>query len=190
MISEAVTPLGAVIAVGYVAAISSILWWMLHIPAAGGVEQHVARVAREESKFKRIVVPVQGDALSDRLIALASQMARFRGARMDVLYIVEVPFQFPISAISSEQRERADETFEREERIARKYDVGVSRHIESARQAGPAIVRYATETGTDLLMMADVPKQNRRGTQYARSVEYVFENAPFEVILDRPAMVE
>jgi len=29
---------------------------------------------------------------------------------------------------------------------------------------------------------------NRRGTRFARSVEYVFEHAPCEVIIDRPQM--
>ena len=149
--------------------------------------QHASRIQREQQRFARIVVPVQGDILSDRLVALASQMARFRGARMDLVYVVEIPLQFPISAISEEARHVADDTFARARKIAQKYDVKIEGHIEPARQAGPAIVRYATDTRADLVMMADTPKSNRRGTRYARSVEYVLENSPSEVIIDRPA---
>ncbi len=186
MINDEVTVLGAVLAVTYATTISSILWWMLHVPKVGDVGQYVSRIEREAARFARIVVPVQGDVLSDRLVALASQMARYRGARMDLLYVIEVPLQFPIGAVSEDQRQMADETFTRAGKIADRYDVKINKRIQQARQAGPTIVKYAEEKGADLLLMGDVPKGNRRGTRYARSVEYVFENAPCEVIIDRP----
>jgi len=91
MIHEGASIIGALIAITYVSVISNILWWMLHIPKVGNLQQHVSRITRETTKFARIVVPVQGDVVSDRLVALASQMAKFRGATMDVLYVVEVP---------------------------------------------------------------------------------------------------
>lgn len=188
MIREAITPLGTLLALGYAGTISSILWWMLHVPPVGDVRQHVSMIHRTTEQYKRIVVPVQGDVLSDRLVALASQMARYRGARMDVLYVVEVPLQFPIDAVTEEQQRAAEDTFLRAEKIAKRYDVKISRRLQRARQAGPTIVEYARDHNADLLLMGDVPKSNRRGTRYARSVEYVFENAPCEVIIDRPPM--
>lgn len=178
--------LGVVIALAYVSTITSILWWMLHIPKVGDVAQHVSRIEREARQFARIVVPVQGDFLSDRLVALASQMAKFRGARMDVLYVIEVPLQFPIDAVSEKQQEEAEAAFLKAAKIAQRYDVKINKRLQRARQAGPSIVQYVRDTGADLLLMGDVPKQNHRGTRYARSVEYVFENAPCEVIIDRP----
>jgi nucleotide-binding universal stress UspA family protein len=60
--------------------------------------------------------------------------------------------------------------------------------MEPARYAGPSIVQYARENNADLLLMGDIPNPNRRGTRYARSVEYVFEHAPCEVLIDRPPM--
>jgi nucleotide-binding universal stress UspA family protein len=188
MINESVSVLGAVIALVYVGAISSILWWMLHIPSAGNIESHVRRIQREQSRFAHIVVPVQGDSYSDRLVALASQMARYRGASMDVLYVAEVPQTLPLSAVSEEQRARADQAFTRAEKIAHKYDVKISKRLQAARHAGASIVQYAQQTNCDLLLLSDVPKSNRRGTRYARSVEYVFEHAPCEVIIDRPPL--
>jgi nucleotide-binding universal stress UspA family protein len=178
---------GGIIALIYVGTISSILWWMLHVPKAGDIEQHVKRIQREAGRFARIVVPVQGDVVSDRLVALASQMAKFRGATMDVLYVVEVPLQLPLDATGNEQA-NADAAFQRAAKIAARYDVKINRRMQKARQAGPSIVEYAREHNVDLLMMGDVAKSNRRGTRYARSVEYVFENAPCEVIIDRPPM--
>lgn len=188
MINESVSVLGAVIALVYVGVISSILWWMLHIPSAGNIESHVRRIQREQSRFAHIVVPVQGDSYSDRLVALASQMARYRGASMDVLYVAEVPQTLPLTAVSEEQRARADQAFTRAEKIAHKYDVKISKRLQAARHAGASIVQYAQQTNCDLLLLSDVPKSNRRGTRYARSVEYVFEHAPCEVIIDRPPL--
>jgi nucleotide-binding universal stress UspA family protein len=101
---------------------------------------------------------------------------------------VEIPLQFPIDAVSEDQVSVANTAFDRAAKIAAKYDVRINRKMIRARQAGPSVVQYARENNADLLMMGDVPKSNRRGTRYARSVEYVFENAPCEVIIDRPPM--
>jgi nucleotide-binding universal stress UspA family protein len=188
VVHEQASVVGAVIALVYVGTISSILWWMLHIPRAGDVEQQVKRVTREASRFARILVPVQGDVLSDRLVALGSQMSKYRGATMDVLYVIEVPLTLPITAGMEDQEKQAREAFARATKIANKYDVKISQHVERARQAGPGIVQYARQNHADLLLMGDVPKHNRRGTRNARLVEYVFENAPCDVIIHRPQM--
>ena len=71
--------------------------------------------------------------------------------------------------------ERAQQSFKQAEKIAARYDVQINRRIERARQAGPSIVQYVRENDVDVLLMADIPKTNRRGTRYARSVEYVLE---------------
>ena len=179
---------GVVIGIVYIATIAGILRWMLSVPKVGDVEQYARRVTRQASQFQRIVVPVQGDVVSDRLVALASQMSKFRGASMDVLYVIEVPLQLPITADMSDQERCAQDAFTKAEKIANRYDVKINKRIERARQAGPAIVGYAQQASADLLLMGDVPKRNRRGTKFARSVEYVFENAPCEVLIDRPQM--
>lgn len=181
------TILGPVLAVIYALVISSILWWMLHIPEAGSIEQHVNRMVREAEGFARIVVPVQGDVVSDRLVALASQMAKFRGAHMDLLYVIEVPLQLPITASMTNEEAAARVVLKKAAKIAARYDVTINAQIERARQAGPAIVRYVQQAGADVCLMGDTPNRNKRGTRFARTVEYVFENAPCEVILDRPA---
>jgi len=187
MMHEQFTLLGALIAVCYAASIGSILWWMLHVPNVGDVEQEVKRVIRAHSRTSRIVVPVQGDVVSDRIVALASQMAKFRGASMDVLYVIEVPYTLPINAGMEDQEKLAESAFSRAAKIADRYDVRITRRVERARQAGPGIVEYARQNNADLLLMGDIPKNSRRGgTRFARSVEYVFENAPCEVIIDRP----
>src|SRR5579862_21324 len=86
---------GVLIGCAYVATISSILIWMLRLPAAGGAAQKAARAVRESSAFARILVPVQGGRLSDKMVALACQMARYRHAEISLLYVIEVPLTLP-----------------------------------------------------------------------------------------------
>ena len=126
--------LGAFVALIYVAIIGSIIWWMLHVPKVGDVEQHARRIIRQEGRFKRIVVPVQGDVLSDRLVALGSQMARFRGASMEVLYVIEVPLTLPLGATMDDQERQARDAFLRASRITDKYDVRITTRVERARK--------------------------------------------------------
>jgi nucleotide-binding universal stress UspA family protein len=186
VIHQDISVIGVIIGVAYATTIGSILWWMLHVPKVGDVEQHVRRIQREAGRFAHIVVPVQGDVLSDRLVALGSQMAKFRGATIDVLYVIEVPLTLPIGAAPEDQLTNAEEAFRKAARIAAKYDVKINKRVLRARQAGPSIVQYVRDNNVDLLLVGDVPKSNRRGTRYARSVEYVFENAPCDVIIHRP----
>jgi len=186
LIYQQATIVGALVALAYITTIGSILWWMLHVPKVGDVEQEVRRVIRVHSRSSRIVVPVQGDVISDRIVALASQMAKFRGAAMDVLYVIEVPLTHPINAEMSDQERMAQTAFLRAAKIADRYDVKITRRIERARQAGPGIVQYVRQNNADLLLIGDVPRSGRGGTRFGRSVEYVFENAPCEVIIDRP----
>jgi nucleotide-binding universal stress UspA family protein len=188
VIHQGASAIGIIVAVGYAGTIGSILWWMLHVPSVEDVEVHAKRIERLTTRFARIVVPVQGDVISDKLVALASQMAKYRGANMDVLYVIEVPYSLPITARMDDQEGAAQQAFARAEKIAARHDVKINRQLERARHAGPAIVQYARQNNADLLLLADVPKSNRRGTKFARSVEYVFENAPCEVIIDRPQM--
>lgn len=190
MITESVSVIGVISAVVYATVISSILWWMLHIPGVGDIESHISRIKREEERFAHIVVPVQGDVLSERLIALASQMARYRGATLDVVYVTEVPLTLPLSAMTEEEGRRADEAFILAERIAARYDVRINKRVQKARQAGPAIVQYARENNADFVLMAGTASPGRRTGRYARSVEYVLEHALSEVIIDRPPLAE
>jgi len=188
VIVEGSSAIGILVAAVYATVIGSILWWMLHVPSVGDIETHISRIKREEERFAHIVVPVQGEVLSERLIALASQMARYRGATLDIVYVTEVPLTLPLSAMTEEESRRADQAFELAARIAARYDVRINKRVQKARQAGPAIVQYARENNADFVLMAGTATNGRRPSHYARSVEYVLAHALSEVIIDRPPL--
>ncbi|HEV3310789.1 MAG TPA: universal stress protein [Chloroflexota bacterium] len=179
--------IGIVVGCSYVVAISSILWWMLHIPAAGGTEQKVNRAVREAAAFARILVPVQGGRLSDKMVALACQMARYRHAEISLLYVIEVPLTLPGNAAMPNDEAQANQVFERATKIANRFGVTMRSEIYKTRQAGPGVVSFAREGRYDVILMGDIPRRAKGGTEFARTVEYIYEHAPSEVLIYRPA---
>lgn len=180
------TIIGAIIAVAFVASRAAIILWMLHVPEQTPTSLRVAKAVRQTTRANRILVPVQGTALSDRMVALGSQMAKARGAQIEVFYVIEVPWTLPLNAHLTAAEEVAREELERATRIAERYDVHLETHVLNAREAGRAIVEEATVTGADIILMGDVP-QARGGTRFSDTTSYVFLHAPCEVIIDRPA---
>ena len=181
---------GVVLGCIYVVTISSILIWMLRIPAAGGAEQKVARAVRESAAFARILLPVQGGRLSDRMVALACQMAKYRHAEISLIYVIEVPLTLPNDASMPADEKQASDVFKRAKAIADRFNVVMQTQIYKTRQAGPGVVQFIRQGRFDVVLMGDVPRRTRGGTEFARTVEYVHEHAPSEVLIYRPAPEE
>ena len=59
--------------------------------------------------------------------------------------------------------------------------------IFKTRQSGPGVVQFARNGRYDVILMGDTPRRNRGGTEFARTVEYIFEHAAAEVLIYRPA---
>lgn len=187
LVTTVLSPVGIVVGCAYVATITSILWWMLHIPAAGGAEQKVARAVREAAAFARILVPLQGGRLSDKMVALACQMARYRHAEITLLYLIEVPLTLPNDAAMPNDERQAAESFVRAKKIGDRYNVAMRTQIHKTRQAGPGVVQFARLGRYDVILMGDAPRRSRGGTEFTRTVEFIFEHAPSEVLVYRPA---
>ena len=183
------TVLGTVLATVLLTSIGSLIYWMLHLPEETVQTLQVAKAIRLTERANRILVPVQGKALSDRLVALGSQMAKARQAVVEVCYVIEVPWTLPLNAALPGSENLAKGELERAQRIANRYGVHLETRIVNVREPGPAIVREAIETNSDIILMSDVPDP-RGGTRFSQTSTYVFSHAPCEVLLDRPATLE
>jgi nucleotide-binding universal stress UspA family protein len=182
-----VTVVGALIALGFASSIISVITWMLRLPEQTPTTLQVAKAVRMTEHTNRILVPVQGTALSDRMVALGEQMAKARKAQLVVFCVVEVPWALPLDAHIAEAKQIAEETLHRARRITNRYDVPLITRIAHARAAGHAVVDEAVETGADIILMGDLP--GRAGeTRFNETTNYVFTHAPCEVVIDRPAM--
>ncbi len=181
-----ITLAGTALAFAFLASIVSVIVWMLDVPEQTATTLRVAKAVRLTERANRILVPVQGTALSDRMVALGAQMARAREAEVDVCYLIEVPWSLPLSAQTPESERMAAETLDRARRIVDRFGVPVETHIAQVRDAGRAIVEEAERTCVDIILMGDLPGRGGE-TRFNATTTYVFGHAPCEVIIDRPA---
>jgi nucleotide-binding universal stress UspA family protein len=178
-------PVGIVIALVFIAAIISVLGWMLRVPKETEQTITVSKAIRSMNKMTRILVPLlHGNETTDRAVALAAQMTRHRNGNVEVLAVLEVPHMLPLDARVEMDEKRACDYLARAESVAAHSSTKVIKRILKARSAGTAIVREAEEKAVDLIIIANSP-QKVRGTvqQIDPTVEYVMKNAPCEVLV-------
>src|SRR6266567_7770295 len=183
-------PIGIAIAILFLASIVGVLGWMLRLPKETERTRTAAKAVRSVNKLTRILVPLlsQSEA-TDRIVALAMQMAQSRGGNVELLAVIEVPFTLPLNARVEEDEKRALELLDRAESVARQCVTGmnkaeVNKRILKARDAGSAIVREAELQAADLILMANTPVRVRGNLQQINpTVDYIMKNAPCEVLV-------
>lgn len=147
-----------------------------------GVAERVA-AATEESAFSRILVPTLGGVVSDRMVSLACKLAKPSDGEVEVLYVVEVPLSLPHTAELPAEMAKAAEALTEAELVGRTHGVRVRARVEKGRFAGKVICDVAAGVGADLIILGS--PQSRRHGEWGRTVEYVFRNAPCDVIIER-----
>ncbi|MGH2460538.1 MAG: universal stress protein [Chloroflexota bacterium] len=182
-----VTVVGAIIAVTFLVSISAIILWMLRLPEQTPTTLRVARAVRLTQHANQILVPVLGGPRADRSVALAAQMARARRAPIEVFYPIEVPWTLPLNARLPRAETHAREVLERAHRIAQRFGVHLVTRVANVRDVGRAIVHEAVATGADVILLGDIPEQAGEA-RLNPTVSYVYNHAPSEVIIDRPAL--
>jgi len=179
------SPIGIVIAIIFAVSILALLGWMLHLPKETESTRTAAQAVRSVKNLRRILVPLlnMNDA-TDRIVALAAQMAQYRDGYVELLAVIEVSFMLPLNAYVEEDQRLALALLDRAEVIARRYTTNLTKRILKARMAGLAIVGEAEERPIDMILIANSPTRMRRGMQQLDpAVEYVLKNAPCEVLV-------
>jgi|GEM_PF-766107 len=189
--------IGVVIAILFLTSIVGVLGWMLRLPKETERTRTATRAVRSVNKLANILVPVLSkSAVTDRIVALAVQMARQRNGHVDVVAIIDVPFTLPLNAKVEEDEKLALDALDRAESIAQQCRNGdgarvgkrgstrVRKRILKARNAGAAIVHEAEDLAVDLILIANSPVRVRGSIQQVDPVvEYVMKNAPCEVLV-------
>jgi nucleotide-binding universal stress UspA family protein len=157
-------PIGVAIAIVFLSSIVGVLGWMLRLPKETARTRVAAQAMRSVNKLTRILVPlIRTSELTDRLVALASQMVRPRDGQVELLAVIEVPFMLPLDACVEEEEQGALEALERAEAVARRSTPRVIKRILKARSAGAAIVREAEEHAIDMILIANQSARVRGG---------------------------
>ena len=180
-----ITVVGVLIAIVFLISIVSVLGWMLRLPKETEQSRTVTKAMRSVNKLSYILVPLlRMNEATDRIVALAAQMARQRNGNVEALAVIEVPFTLPLNAYVEQDEKQAFEALNRAESVATRVAVRINKRILKARSAGLAIVREAEEKGIDLILIANAPVRVRGNIQHIDpTVEYVMKNAPCEVLV-------
>ena len=180
-----ITVVGVLIAIIFLISIVGVLGWMLRLPKETEHTRTVTRAMRSVNKLSNILVPLlRMNEATDRIVALAAQMARQRNGNVEALAVIEVPFTLPLDAYVEQDEKLALEALNRAESVATRIAVRINKRILKARSAGLAIVREAEEKGVDLILIANTAVRVRGNMQQIDpTVEYVMRNAPCEVLV-------
>src|SRR5215471_15917343 len=132
-----ITVIGTVIAFLFLASIVGVLGWMLRLPEETEHTRSVAKATRSVNKLTRILVPLLNKSeATDRIVALAAQMARSRNGNVELLVVLEVPFTLPLDARVEDDEKNALEILDRATSVAKQSVTTVNIHVVKARNAG------------------------------------------------------
>jgi APA family basic amino acid/polyamine antiporter len=172
------------------------------------VPEHALTKQVPEVEFSNILVPVFGSKFDDDIVATAGRLAvaereEAKGdneARLDVVYVIEVPLTLPLDAkLPKEREEQARRALKRAREVGEEYeDVQVSTEVIRARKAGAGIVEAARRGHVEAIVIGGEPPTKIRGgatiggigaakpAEIGAATEYVLKKAPCRVLLTAP----
>lgn len=168
--------------------ISVVLVWMLKPGAYGKREVRQAERTMEVAEFGRILVPTLGTMFSERMVALASKIAKTDLSKVYALFIIEVPMIMPADVPMPEIDQEGVSVLNRAKVIGKKFGVEIEGRVERSRFAGKTIVDFANNKDVDLIVLSTSTKERFGELSLGRTVDYVFRNARCDVIVEKPAV--
>lgn len=135
--------------------------------------------------MKNILVAVNDRPVSEKVIHLASKIAKLFKARLYIVYVFEVPRVLSLDAEVPEEMAKGDAILERAAEIAEKNKLEVETDLLQARAAGPAIVDEAKDLGVDMIMLGVGVAAKTGDYLIGSTVNYVLKNAHCEVLVLR-----
>jgi APA family basic amino acid/polyamine antiporter len=161
-----------------------------------------------EVAYGNILVPVFGTTLDDDIVSTAGRLASAEQeeadgaeeARLDIVYVIEVPLTLPLDAeLPPEHEAEARRAVERASEVGEEYaDVDVRAEVVRARSVGAGIVEAARRHGVEAIVVGAEPPSKIRGgavlggigaarpAEVGAATEYVLKKAPCRVLLTAP----
>jgi APA family basic amino acid/polyamine antiporter len=156
------------------------------LPATGRVQlEKLTLPGYQEIPIKKILVPSIGSSINET-VQFAAKLAKFHGADMSALHVIEIPPSLPLDTFFPEKLAVADSMMEQAQAIGREYEIPVEAQIKQSRFAGETIVELAKDDHYDLIILKDKPRLLSTApgrSTFGTTVEYVMKNAPCRVWL-------
>ena len=134
-------------------------------------------------EFKRVLVPMKLGPIGEEMVATAVALAKERGARVDAVFVINVPLAEPLDAPLPDLEEQAAASLAEATLLGDDHGVLVEPVTVRSRSIGSAIVEQARERGSDLIVLGSSPRWRRQSAFFSPTVDYVLRNAPCEVLV-------
>lgn len=178
----ALHPLGFLLAGTFVVLLSSVLWWMLHVPLP--VSSDVARAVHSVWGVRRIMVPIVDRFYSERAVELACRLAAGHPAKIILIYVIEVPRTMPL-AIPLPDIERAGEKAIADGlTIVKRHALIGERTTIRSREAGEGIARAASDLDVDLIVFGVLGDRGMIDSFFSRTTSLLLRRASCEILID------
>jgi basic amino acid/polyamine antiporter, APA family len=134
--------------------------------------------------FRNLLVPVCGNAESERAMDVACRLAAERGATISAVAVVEIPPELPLEAHMTAEEAEAHLLLRRAAAIVDTYGLKVVPRILRAREAADAIVAHAERQQVQIIVIGAPHKQGlRRRQAFGSTVEHVLKHATCRVLV-------
>ena len=142
-----------------------------------------------QSRFARLVVPVAGSEMDDRVLGMLPNLLSREGGTITFLFVVEVPQSMPLDAELPADIDIGERALRHAENAARPLlpsrNATIVTELLQARAVGPAIVDEAIERDAEAIVMtAAIHRRHGRPT-LGETTDHVLLNAPCEVVVIR-----
>jgi nucleotide-binding universal stress UspA family protein len=142
-----------------------------------------------QGKFARLVVPVGGSDMDDRVLGMLPNLLSNDGGTITFLFVVAVPQSMPLDAELPAEVDTGEHALRHAENVARRSlphrNTIIVTELLQARAVGPAIVDEAIERDADAIVMtAAIHRRHGRPT-LGETTDHVLLNAPCEVVVIR-----
>jgi APA family basic amino acid/polyamine antiporter len=163
-----------------------VVYFIVRRSSGAGLLEHVAAVGDQElpqAEFSKILVPMKLGQIGEEMVATAVKLAQERHASVEALFVIRVPLDLPFDAPLEEVEEQAAASLAEAAALGAEQGVEVVGRAIRARSIGEAIVREASGSGIDLIVLGSSARWRRQSRFFSPTVDYVLRHAPAEVLI-------
>jgi nucleotide-binding universal stress UspA family protein len=141
--------------------------------------------------FRRAVLALNGGSSDERIVRLATELARTMKVELIAVHVVEIDWTLPLDADIANRSEEVQRVLDMAEDVADHAKLTLEPVLLQARDVGAALVDEAIERDADVLILG-LPYRKRFGGDFAigRTIPYVLKNAPCAVWVVREPITE
>jgi nucleotide-binding universal stress UspA family protein len=182
----AVHPVGVVLGLLVVAAISATIYWMLHPPQTrADVEAKQAETVLRKM-VGSILVVFSEDIHSEHMMVLAARLARRGSADLLAVYVIEVPLILAEGAQMPEEDRAGFDMLATAEVIAQHHDVQLRTEVLHARSVSGGVLDLAKRENANLIVLGSYREGKYSGAPLGRAIEEIATRAKCDVLIGVP----